>query len=191
VSGGERESTSAPAPRVPPAGRDELGPVNALLVRIAGRIAGTTDPPNLFTTMGRNRGLFRRWLLFAGSLMPRGGLPRRDTELVILRVSRLTGAEYEAVHHRRMGLAAGLTAEQVEAAASTDVTAGPFSTRQELLLRAVGELHRDDEIAAATIAALRRELSDRDLVELCMLAGHYRMLAGLINSLAIEPDVHR
>jgi AhpD family alkylhydroperoxidase len=140
--------------------------------------------------MGRNRGLFRRWLLFAGGLMPGGGLPRRDTELVILRVSHLTGAEYEAVHHRRMGLAAGLTAEQVEAV-ETDAATGPFSVRQRLLLAAVDELHADDEIGAETFAALRRELSDRDLVELCMLAGHYRMLAGLINSLGIEPDVHR
>ena len=42
-----------PAPRIGPAGREELGPLNALLVRIAGRVAGTTAPPNLFTTMGR------------------------------------------------------------------------------------------------------------------------------------------
>ena len=73
------------APRIGPASREELGPVNALLVRIAGRVAKTTAPPNLFTTMGRNRRMFRLWLLFAGTLMPRGGLPRRDTELVILR----------------------------------------------------------------------------------------------------------
>jgi alkylhydroperoxidase family enzyme len=167
-----------PTPRIPPAGRDELGLVNALIARVSARFAGTTRPLNLFTTVGRNRGLFRRWLLFAGALMPRGGLPRRDTELVIL-----------WVYHRRMGLAAGLTAEQVEAAAGGGP--GPFSPRQELLLCAVGELHRDDAISAETFAGLRSELSDRDFVELCMLAGHYRMLAGLINSLAIEPDVHR
>jgi AhpD family alkylhydroperoxidase len=178
-------------PRVDPAGRDQLGLVNAMLVRLAGRVAGTTRPPNLFTTMGRNRGLFRCWLLFAGALMPRGGLPRRDTELVILRVSHRTGAEYEAVHHRRMGLAAGLTVEQVGAIAGENPGAGPFSGRQEMLLRAVDELHRDDAIGAETFAGLRGELSDRDLVELCMLAGHYRMLAGLINSLRIESDVHR
>lgn len=192
MSGGAgREPANArPAPRIAPAGRSELGPVNALIARASARFAGTARPLNLFTTMGRNRGLFRRWLLFAGSLMPRGGLPRRDTELVILRVAHLTGAGYEAVHHRRIGLAAGLTAEQVEAAARGGGP-GPFSGRQELLLRAVGELHRDDAIGAETFAALRPELSDRDFVELCMLAGHYRMLAGLINSLAIEPDVLR
>jgi AhpD family alkylhydroperoxidase len=180
-----------PAPRIGPAGREELGPLNALLVRIAGRVAGTTAPPNLFTTMGRNRRMFRLWLLFAGTLMPRGGLPRRDTELVILRVAHLTGAEYEAVHHRRMALAAGLSAAQVDAIGGDDAAAAPFSPRQQLLLRAVDVLAADDAIGEPTFAELRGELTDRDLVELCMLAGHYRMLAGLINSLRIEPDVHR
>ena len=33
-------------------------------------------PPNVFTTLARNRGLFRRWLWFAGGLMPGGKLPR-------------------------------------------------------------------------------------------------------------------
>lgn len=177
-------------PRVRPANRAELGLTNYLIARISARAAKTTAPLNLFTTMGRNRGMFRRWLRFAGTLMPRGGLPRVDTELVILRVSHRTGAEYEAVHHRRMGRDAGLTAEQVEAVTG-DPAAGPWSARQRLLLEAVDELHDDDRISDATFAGLRPELSDEDFVELCMLAGHYSMLAGLINSLGIESDVHR
>jgi AhpD family alkylhydroperoxidase len=184
-------SERADAPRIGPASREELGFLNTLLVRIAGRVAKTTAPPNLFTTMARNRRMFRLWLLFAGTLMPRGGLPRRDTELVILRVSHRTGAEYEAVHHRPMGRAAGLTAEQIEAIAGDDVFGGPFSPRQALLIRAVDELHDEDAISEETFAALRGDLSDRDIVEFCMLAGHYSMLAGLINSLRIASDVHR
>ncbi|MDI3405229.1 carboxymuconolactone decarboxylase family protein [Streptomyces cavernicola] len=36
---------------------------------------------------------------FAARLMPRGTLPRRDTELIILRVSRLCDCAYEFTHH--------------------------------------------------------------------------------------------
>ena len=141
--------------------------------------------------MGRNRRMFRLWLLFAGTLMPRGGLPRRDTELVILRVSHLTGAEYEAVHHRRMGRAAGLTAEQIDASRRRR-RAGPFSARQALLLRAVDELaRRRCDRRGDLRRAARASSPTATVVELCMLAGHYRMLAGLINSLRIVPDVHR
>ena len=178
-------------PRVRPATRSELGLPNYLIARISARAAKTTAPLNLFTTIGRNRGMFRRWLLFAGTLMPRGRLPRIDTELVILRVSHRTGAEYEAVHHRRMGLAAGLTAEQVESVAADSIDLGLWSPRQLLLLKAVDELQDDDRISDETFAGLRAEFSDQDLVELCMLAGHYSMLAGLINSLGIESDTHR
>lgn len=182
---------SGAPPRVSPATTKELGLVNSALMRISQRVAGTTEPLNLFTTMGRNRRLFRHWLRFAGDLMPRGGLPRVDTELVILRVSHLTGAEYEAVHHRPMGRRAGLSEEAIEAVAADDLDHGPWSPRQRLLLDAVNELHRDDRIGEATFRGLRPMLSDRDLVELCMLAGHYSLLAGLINSLGIESDVHR
>jgi alkylhydroperoxidase family enzyme len=178
-------------PRVPPAKRAELGPVNAVLMRVIQLGARTQNPPNLFTTLGRHRGLFRRWLLFAGSLMPGGKLPRVDTELVILRVSHLCDAPYEADYHRPMGRKAGLSQAQIDAVATAEPDPSAFSPRQRALIAAVDELHRDKLIGDDTFAALRGELSDRDLVELCMLAGHYEMLAGTINSLGIQRDARK
>ena len=184
-------TNKAAGPRVAPATRSELGPVNALLMRVARRAAGTKEPPNLFATIGRHRGLFRRWLFFAGALMPRGKLPRADTELVILRVSHLTGCPYEADYHVPMGRKAGLSAAQVDAVARDEIDPADWSPRQAAIVAAVDELHRDSRIGDETFAALRGELSDRDLVELCMLAGHYEMVAGTINSLGIQRDEHR
>ena len=176
--------------RVPPATRREAGLVNSLLLRISARAAKTTRPPNLFATMARNRGLFRRWLLFAGKLMPGGGLPRADTELVILRVSHLTGCPYEAGRHRPMARRAGLDQTQIDALAQP---LGEFdwASRQAAILAAVDELHSSHRIGDQAFEALRAHLSESDLVELCMLVGHYEMIAGLINSLGIEEDVHR
>ncbi len=182
---------SSTAPRVRPAGPRELGRINRLLAALAGRVAGTSGPPNLFTTLGRNRGLFRRWLLFAGGLMPGGRLPRIDTELVILRVSHRCDCPYEADHHRRMGREAGLSDAQIGAVARDELDAAAWSPRQLAILRATDELHDERRIGDETFAALRPELSDRDLIELCLLAGHYEMLAGTINSLGIERDAHR
>ena len=175
--------------RVPPATRSELGPVNALLLRVIHLGARTQNPPNLFATLGRHRGLFRRWLMFAGALMPRGKLPRPDTELVILRVSHLCDCAYEADYHRPMGRKAGLSAEQIEAVDRDEIDPSAWSPRQAAILRAVDELHRDNVIGDEAFAALRDAgLGDRDLVVLCLLAGHYEMLAGTINSLGIERD---
>ena len=76
------------APRIEPGTRSDVGLVSWTIARVAGRVTGG-PPPNLFLTLGRHPGLFRGWLRFAGRLMPRGKLPRRETELVILRVSHL------------------------------------------------------------------------------------------------------
>ena len=165
--------------------------MNSILTGISARAAGTTKPLNLFTTVGRHRSLFRRWILFAGALMPGGKLPRADTELVILRVSHRTGATYEAVHHRRIGRSVGLSDEEMDATTHDDLSDGPWTPRQRLLLTAVDELHDESSISAETFAGLRPELSDNEMIELCMLAGHYSMVAGLINSLRIESDEHR
>ena len=173
-------------PRIAPGGRREIGWVNAALVGVAG-IAVGGDPPHVFSTLARHRGLFRRWLLFAGGLMPGGRLPRADTELVILRVAANTGCDYEWDHHARLARRAGLTAEQVERARAGP-EAGGWSPRQELLLRAADELHADGRIGDALWARLAELLDERLLIELCLLIGHYEMLAMTLNSLRVAPD---
>src|SRR5256885_6070053 len=136
------EARRAATPRIEPGTRREIGALNTLICRAIGLGARTGGPPNIFTTLARHRRLFRRWLRFAGKLMPGGSLPRRDTELVILRVSVVCGCDYEWGHHVRLGRRAGLSGEEIER-----VGAGPdadgWSDHDRALLRAVDELHRD------------------------------------------------
>jgi NAD(P)-dependent dehydrogenase (short-subunit alcohol dehydrogenase family)/alkylhydroperoxidase family enzyme len=175
-------------PRVTPGTRAQIGRVNSLIVSAIWRASGTKRPPNLFTTLARHRRLFRAWLRFGGALMPRGTLPRIDTEVVILRVASNTGAEYERRHHERMGAATGLSDEQIAAVRDSDVSAAVWSGRQRLLLRACDEMHEQREISDGLWAELSGEFDDVELIELCMLIGHYEMLAMTIASLRIEPD---
>jgi AhpD family alkylhydroperoxidase len=174
------------APRIAPGNRAKIGAVNALIARLLGAAAGG-PPPNLFTTLAIHRGLFRRWLLFAGALMPGGRLPRIDSELVILRVAHNCTCEYEWRHHERLGALAGLS-EQAIAEVRTGADAEVFTSRQRLLLRAADELHSQRTISDELWSALQGELADRDLIELCLLVGHYEMLAMAINAIAIVPD---
>jgi AhpD family alkylhydroperoxidase len=180
---------AATGPRVRPGTAREIGPLGVLVSRLAGRRMGT-DPPHVFTTLGRNRRLFWRWLLFAGGLMPGGRLPRVDTELVILRVSVECDCPYEWDHHERLGRAVGLTDADL-----ARVREGPdapgWGERRAALLRATDELIGDRRIGEATWSALERELPVPQRIELCMLVGHYAMLAGTLNSLGVERDVRR
>jgi AhpD family alkylhydroperoxidase len=173
-------------PRVPPGTARDIGPVNALIVRALGAATGGA-PPHVFTTLARHRRLFRRWLRFAGALMPGGSLPRADSELVILRVADNCGCEYEWRHHERLGRAAGLSADAVQRVRSGPEADG-WSSRQALLLRAADELHADRTLSDALWAKLRPLMSDAELIELCLLVGHYEMLAMTLNALAVQPD---
>ena len=181
---------SSPGPRIPPGSRREIGRLNALIVAAIGRAAGTGRPPNLFTTLARHRRLFRAWLRFAGALMPRGALPRADTELVILRVAHNCRCDYEWRHHERLGRAAGLSEADIGRVLDGQAATG-WTPRQTLLLRAADELHDHRELSDELWEALRGELSEVELIELVMLIGHYEMLAMTIGSLRIQPDEPR
>jgi alkylhydroperoxidase family enzyme len=175
-----------PEPRVAPGDRAQLGWRNFVVTRV---LAAATDgrPPNIFTTLGRHRRLFRRWLRFAAALMPGGQLPRIDSELVILRVAHNCECDYEWQHHERLGRLAGLSAPEVERVRQGPDTEG-WTRRQVLLLRAADALHRQRDVPDDLWASLRAELSDTDLIELCLLVGHYEMLAMTLNALRVQPD---
>jgi alkylhydroperoxidase family enzyme len=174
------------SPRVPPAARDEQHPLVRPLVALAGRSFGGTAP-NIITTLARHGRLFVPWLLFASRLMPRGTLRREDTELVILRVAHNCRCRYEWDHHVRIGARAGLSGEQIDRVGYGPDADG-WSERQKVLLRAADELHADRFITDPTWARLSEFLSHTELLELCLLVGHYEMLAGTINSAGIQPE---
>ena len=178
------------APRIAPGtSAREVGVFAWGFGRVAGLVAGTR-PPNLFMTLGRHPRLFRGWLRFAGRLMPGGTLPRRETELAILRVAHLRSCAYEFEHHVRLGRRAGVGPDDVRR-----VTEGPgadgWSAREQALLEAVDELHADRDVSDGTWNRLAGHLGRRELIELVFLVGHYEMLATAIGTLRITPDAPR
>lgn len=175
--------------RIAPGGRREVGLFTWVLSHAAGRLGGT-EPMRLFLILGRHRRLFRGWLRFAGRLMPRGRLPRRETELVILRVAHLRDCRYELEHHKRLGRRAGLDDADM-ARVAEGPQAGGWSAREGALLAAVEGLHRDGDLDDPSWASLRSHLDEREAIELCLLVGHYEMLATTIATLRIEPERKR
>ena len=149
-----------------------------------------TGPPNLFLTLGRHRPLFRGWLRFAGRLMPGGKLPRRETELVILRVAHLRVCAYEFDHHVHLGARAGITAWT-----SSELKDGPaapgWSSREAAVLAAVDGLHERQDLTDEEWAAVSVSSPNGSSSSWCMLVGHYEMLATAITALRIQPDRRR
>jgi 4-carboxymuconolactone decarboxylase len=160
---------------------DQLDDNQADAMSMVGDLAlGSTS--NIFLTLVRHPGLFRKWLPFGGKLLA-GRLPARDRELLVLRVGWRCQAEYEWAQHVPLGLAAGLTPEEIER-----IKLGPEAGWVEHdadLLRAADELKDDSCISDATWAALAGRLDEKQLIELPMLVGHYLLVSCTLNTLGV------
>lgn len=174
--------------RIAPGGLRQIGLGAWVFSRLAGR-AMRTEPPAIFTTLGRTRGLFWGWLHFAGRLMPGGRLPRRDTELVILRVAHLRSCAYEWSHHQRLARRAGHSADDIERI--RDGSTAGWPERDATLLGCVDALVRDHDLTDEQFAALRSHLDERQAIEFLLLVGHYDMLATTLTTLRVQPDARR
>jgi alkylhydroperoxidase family enzyme len=166
---------------VPPAER--TGQTRELLDQA---LVGTGPDANIFATLVRAPGLYRRWLPFGGKLLA-GKLPARDRELLILRTGWNCGAEYEWAQHARIALLCGLTADEVERVTLEQPDEGwsPFDTT---LLRAADELHVTSTISDATWAQLAERYDTEQLIELPMVVGHYHLVAMALNAFGVELD---
>jgi alkylhydroperoxidase family enzyme len=139
---------------------------------------------NIFGTLVRHRGLFRRWLPFGGKLLS-GRIPARERELVILRTAWLCRSNYEWGQHLLIARAAGISDDEIRRVQS-DPDADGWETFERVLLRAADELHADACIADDTWAELAARYNERQLIELPMLVGHYHMVAFALNSLGVQ-----
>jgi len=166
---------------VPP--EERVGVVRELLDQA--RLGAGSDA-NIFTTLVRAPGLFRRWMPFGGKLL-RGKIPSRDRELMILRTGWNCGAPYEWAQHAPIALACGLTPEEIDRVALGPDADG-WSAFEATLLTATDELHRDFRISDATWLELSATYTIEQLIELPMLVGHYHLVAMTLNSLGVQLD---
>jgi alkylhydroperoxidase family enzyme len=140
---------------------------------------------HIFQTLGRHKRLFRPWLMFAGRLMPGGKLPRTESELVILRTAINCRVRYEWEQHCWLGRKAGLTADEVQRVRGGSEAEG-WSERQAAILAAVDELHAERFLSDPVWDRLAAQLSPEECLEVCMLTGHYEMLAMTLNSAGVQ-----
>ena len=122
-------------PPTTPGDRDER--TEELLSGMLTRPDGTVL--NIFTTLAHHPKLLKRWAAFGGTLLFGGELPPRDRELLILRTALHCDAEYEWGQHVGIGLASGLTEEEIERLHSKDAP-GEWSETEKALLAAAGHL---------------------------------------------------
>ncbi len=176
---------SAPdAPRLAPLTKDEVTEEQRELLESVATADGWAI--NIFATLVRHPGLFRRWLPFGGKLLA-GKLPARDRELLILRTGWLCQSEYEWGQHVVIARGVGVTDDEIERV-KEGADAGGWNPFDATLLRAAEEMHESGCISDGTWDALASRYDERQLIEVPMLVGHYHMVAFTLNSLGVQRE---
>jgi alkylhydroperoxidase family enzyme len=153
-----------------------------------------TMPPGqpplvLFTTLARDPRLFGKF--FAAGLLDRGHLTLRQREVVIHRTTALNRSEYEwGVHVALFAARVGLTPQQLHSTVHGSAEDACWSDDNRLLLRLCDALHASSTLDDALWSQLRERFSEEAMLELLMLAGFYRTVSYLTNSLKLplEPS---
>jgi alkylhydroperoxidase family enzyme len=141
-------------------------------------------PLTLFTTLARDERLFKKF--FAGGLLDRGHLTLRHRELVIDRTTALNGCEYEwGVHIEFFADRVNLTPEQITSLVRGNAQDDCWDTTDRTLIRLCDELHQTSNVSEELWTLLQVEFSEEALLELLMLAGFYRTVSYLCNSLRL------
>ena len=141
---------------------------------------------NIFKIMAHAETNFRPLIMLGTSILTQQQLPAKLRELAILRVARLSRAEYEWVQHVPIAKMSGASDEQVAALERDDATAACFDPVDRVVLRATDEIVRDGGPSDATFAELRSHFSHREIVELVLAVGFYMVMARLMISTRID-----
>jgi 4-carboxymuconolactone decarboxylase len=143
-------------------------------------------PLNIFRLLAHAKTCFRPFLRLGEAILTRQELDPRFRELAILRVARLTPAEYEWVQHVAIARAVGVTDAQIEALERGDAEA--FSGDERLVVRFTDQVVRDAKPDDATFAAVSERLSPREIVELTLTVGYYMAIARVMEVAQVDVD---
>ena len=170
--------------RVPLIGeeRSDLAPFIARVKAERGKLI------NLYRVLMHSPVIAERWLDFNSAIRYATSLDAALREMIILRVSLLNGAEYQArIHGASHALKAGLTTAQI--AALADAQPGAlFTPAERAALAWTDAMTREIEVADALHDELKRHFNDQAIVEITVLAGAYNMHTRVARALRIDPE---
>lgn len=173
-----------PVARIAPLADAETGRVARLTLALIRRRSGAHTDFAVFRTLARLGSVFVAHSVFLSQILLRGRISPVHKELVILQVAWRVGCAYEWAHHSHLAAALGVEPTRIEAVSTADPQVDDVELQAYLDAAAIlvdrGHLDADEwaRVAAAT--------SPDQALELCMLVGHYVMVAMTIKSAGVQ-----
>ena len=143
---------------------------------------------NLYRVLMNSPVIAVGWLDFNTVVRYKTSLDAALREMIILRVSLLNGAEYQAkIHGASHALQAGLSAEQIAALGHWQ-DSPLFSSSQRAALAWTDAMTRQIDVPDALHDDLKQHFNDQAITEITVLAGAYNMHTRVARALRIEPE---
>lgn len=142
---------------------------------------------NLYKVVANSPGLLLNFIRLGNSVIGRTELPPNLREIVILRVAKLTGSEYESAQHAPVALQAGVSQKQLNSISDwKDST--EFNNEERAALQYTDEVAQKVKVTDQTFNILRNFFNEQAIVELTITVGYYEMVARLLVPLKVEID---
>ena len=143
---------------------------------------------NLRATLMRHKDLFLRWGLFANQVFVHSDIPRREKEIIILRIAWLSQSEYEWVHHVAGSKQGKLFSDDVINRIKQGPDVEGWDPFDATLVRAVDELYSQNCMTDSTWKILSERFKTNQLIEILFIVGYYNLLALTMNSLGAQVE---
>lgn len=139
--------------------------------------------PNIFGTLMRNMELFDAWAGFGTYTMTGTRIDARLREVLVLRTALNLDCEYEWHHHRRIGLAVGLTDELMARIRSGQ----PLdSEEQDLMVRCANELKEHATLSGETWRQMVDRFGLEYTLDVVFTVGAYTALGMGLKSCGVQ-----
>ena len=138
---------------------------------------------------GASKAVFKGFAALS-SAFTLGGSPLdpKLREIAILRVGYLSNASYEVFQHEAAARHVGLSEEQIAAIKAGGPASSVLGEAGAAVLAFVDDLVKNVRPGDATLAGVRKHLSDTDVIDLTLVSGMYMMVSRFLEATGVEID---
>ena len=183
---GQRSHDFLSTPRIPPLAPEKWTPEVRKLI----------DPTNagrpvigVLRTFAQHPAMYVKRQTISDHIRSHTSLTPRQRELIIMRILYRCSGHGEWSLHGAGAPNFGIEAAEIQRTAVPGYAG--WSAADANMMRAVDEIYDNDKVSAETWAALKGQFEDRQIMDLLVTAGGYRMVAMAINTFGVPLEPGR
>ena len=150
-----------------------------------------STPLNVFLMAANAPASFITFAGFARSILFESDFDSRKREIAVLRVARVTNANYEWTHHVAIARQCGVTNEEIEKIKAEDPVTS-LGDEVNLLCRAADEITRNVRLSDEALVQILDRYGVRGATELILCVSYFNMVSRFLESTRVpleEEDV--